>query len=277
MMPVNAIRCGLGEGAFWHPARGEFFWFDITGCTLHAPDRSWTFDEMVSAAGWIDRNRLLIASERGLFTFDLETAARDPLCALEADKPATRSNDGRADPQGGFWIGTMGKQAEPAAGAIWRYWRGELRCLYPGLTIPNAICFAPDGNSACFTDTATRQVLRVALGADGWPVGEPECWLDLGPEARNPDGAVFDAAGRFWVAQWGDGRIAAYAPDGRFLQAVAVPAAHASCPAFGGIDLGDLYCTTARQGLAHPGPLDGATFRQAGVGKGLPEHQVRVP
>lgn len=57
MTPLNAIRCDLGEGAFWHPERGEFFWFDITGRTLHGPGRSWGFDRMVSAAGWIDRDR----------------------------------------------------------------------------------------------------------------------------------------------------------------------------------------------------------------------------
>jgi sugar lactone lactonase YvrE len=67
--------------------------------------------------------------------------------------PANRPNDGRADPQNGFWIGTMGKTHAPNAGAIYRYYRGELRRLFAGLTIPNAICFSPDGQSAYFTDT----------------------------------------------------------------------------------------------------------------------------
>jgi sugar lactone lactonase YvrE len=276
MTPLNAVRCELGEGAFWHPARSEFFWFDITARTLHGLARSWTFADLVSAAGWIDRDRLIIASERALFTLNLDNGTRETLCALEAENTVTRSNDGRADPQGGFWIGTMGKSAQPQAGAIWRWHRGGLRKLYAGLTIPNAICFAPDGRSACFTDTETRQVMRVALDAAGWPTGAPECWLDLGPEGLNPDGAVFDAAGRFWVAQWGAGRVAAYAPDGQLVQSAAVPGVHASCPAFGRPALADLYCTTARQGLERPGPLDGATFRLAGVGKGLPEHQVHA-
>ena len=277
MTPLNDQRCDLGEGAFWHPERGEFFWFDITARKLHSLAKVWSFEHMVSAAGWMDRNTLLIASEVALFTFDLETGAQTPLCALEGDNPVTRSNDGRADPQGGFWIGTMGKAAEPGAGAIWRWYRGDLRRLYAGLTIPNGIAFAPDGRSACFTDTVTRQVMRVALDGAGWPVGAPVAWLDLRAEGLNPDGAVFDAEGRYWVAQWGAGRVAAYAPGGTLSQVVAVPAAHASCPAFGGAGLSDLYCTSARQGLEHPGPLDGATFRLGGVAKGQAEPQVLAP
>jgi sugar lactone lactonase YvrE len=276
LIPLNDTRCELGEGAFWHPVRGEFFWFDITGRKLHSLARTWSFDEMVSAMGWIDAERVLIASETRLMLFDLATSEIRTLSALEAESSSTRSNDGRADPQGGFWIGTMGKQAEPGAGSIWRYHRGELRRLYPGITIPNAISFPPDGGSACFTDTVTRQVMRVALDSEGWPTGRPEIWIDLRSEGLNPDGAVFDAAGLCWLAQWGAARVAAYAPDGRFLRAVDIPAPHASCPAFGGPELADLYCTTAREGRIRPSPLDGLTYCATGIARGQPEHRITL-
>ncbi|MCC5982862.1 MAG: SMP-30/gluconolactonase/LRE family protein [Rhodobacteraceae bacterium] len=274
MTPLNATRCELGEGAFWHPERAEFFWFDILGRKLHSLARTWDFPEMTSAMGWVDASSVLIASETRLMLFDLDTGTDRTLCALEAGNAATRSNDGRADPQGGFWIGTMGKAAQKGAGSIWRYHRGELRRLLRDITIPNAICFPPDGQSACFTDTATQQVMRVALDAEGWPRAAPECWLDLRAENLNPDGAVFDASGTFWVAQWGASRVAAYAPDGRFLRAVTFPAPHTSCPAFGGPTLSDLYCTTAREHRPTPTALDGATFRAPGVSRGQPEHRV---
>jgi len=276
MTPINDIRCALGEGAFWHPERSEFFWFDITGRKLHSLARSWDFAEMPSAMGWVSHAEVVIATETRLMLFDLNTGDGRTLCALEADNPVTRSNDGLADPQGGFWIGTMGKQAEKGAGAIWRYHRGELRCLFPGVTISNAICFAPDGKSACFTDTPTRRVMRVALDADGWPVGTPTCWLDLNADGVSPDGAVFAADGSFWVAQWGAGRVVGYAPDGGFIGAVKFPAPHTSCPAFGGPDFQTLFCTTAREGRQNPHDLDGATFAAQAPVKGMGEHRVRL-
>ena len=88
-----------------------------------------------------DQNSLLIASESALEVFDILTGRTDRIVALEADNPKTRSNDGRADPWGGFWIGTMAKDHEKHAGAIYRYYRGELRKLLPNISISNAICF----------------------------------------------------------------------------------------------------------------------------------------
>jgi sugar lactone lactonase YvrE len=274
MMPLNDTRCELGEGAFWHPERAEFFWFDITGRKLHSLARSWDFDEMPSAMGRVSDDEVVIATETRLLVFSLETASARTLCALEAENPATRSNDGRVDPQGGFWIGTMAKSAEYGAGSIWRWHKGELRRLFAGMTIPNAICFAPDGQSACFTDTPTRRVMRVALDAEGWPKSTPQCWLDLNAAKLNPDGAVFDADGAFWVAQWGAGRVAGYDTEGQFLSAVEFNAPHTSCPAFGGASLSTLYCTTAREGRRNPHDLDGACFKTKAPARGMAEHRV---
>lgn len=287
MEPFDSRICALGEGPFWHPIREQLFWFDILGRRMLAngPDgaQEWQFAEMVSAAGVISRDELLIASETALFRFDLETGARREVAALEADDPATRSNDGRADPQGGFWIGTMGKVEgpdEPKRGSIWRWYKGELRRLFQPFAVTNAICFTPDGRHAHFTDTVTQKVMKVALDAEGWPVGEPEVFLDLTAEGLFPDGAIVDADGILWLAQWGAGRVAAYGPDGRFLRAVVFPAPHTTCPAFGGPEMATLFCTSAQVGLAPEDraawPRAGMTFALPGVSRGQPVPLVRI-
>ncbi|MFC3088177.1 SMP-30/gluconolactonase/LRE family protein [Tabrizicola soli] len=279
-MIYDARPCELGEGALWHPLREELFWFDILNRTLHSRAQSWSFPELVSAAGWIGRDELLIASETGLFRFHLGSGTRSPVAA--AGTAATRSNDGRADRQGGFWFGTMGRKAEKGSGAVWRWRDGALRRLFQGITIPNSICFTADGRAAHFSDTATGQVMKVALDAAGWPQGEPEAWLDLDRAGLNPDGAVIDAEGRFWNAQWGAGRVACYTPDGRFLQAVETPdAAQSSCPAFGGPDLSTLFVTTALENMSAEArarhPASGQVFAFPAVARGLPEPQVLMP
>ena len=270
--------CALGEGPLWHPLRQQLYWFDILGKRLltrndDATDE-WQFDEHVSAAGWVDHDTLLMASETGLWRFSLETGARDLIMPLEADNPITRSNDGRADPWGGFWIGSMGKQSEKHAGAIHRFYKGELRTLYANITVSNAICFAPDRSCAYYTDTHSRQVMRQSLDTnDGWPIGDPAVFLDLRKDGLNPDGAVVDAAGNIWIAQWGASRVAVYSPQGAFIKAVDVDAKQASCPAFGGDDFSTLYVTSAAAGL-DAGASDGMTFAANDIGTGLPEYQV---
>ena len=283
MTPYDDRQCWLGEGPLWHPVRQQLFWFDIHERRLltregDAP-RAWDFEEMVSAAGWVDENRLLIASETRLFAFDLRDGSQRDVAPLEADMAHTRSNDGRADPWGGFWIGTMAKEGAGPVGAFYRYYKGEVRTLYDGLCIPNACCFSPDRRFAYFTDTADGIIKRVTLDPEtGWPSADPEGWLDLSGEAWGADGAVIDADGNFWNAQWDGWRVACYAPDGTLLRTVEVDAAHTSCPAFGGPDLTTLFCTTAGGRVSDAdkerSEHHGKVFFAPDIAKGQAEHQV---
>lgn len=275
-MIFDERRSELGEGPFWHPKREALFWFDILKQKLLTRDaqgpQEWYFSDMVSAAGWIDHSSLLIASTSGLIVFDLEHKTQRLLCGFEGDPPHNRPNDGRTDPQNGFWIGTMSQSHAQNAGAIYRYYRGTLRKLFSGLTIPNTICFSPDGQSAYFSDTPSGHVMRVALDTQGWPKGKPEVYLDLKPLGLNPDGAVIDTAGMMWLAQWGASRVAAYGPDGAFVKAISFDAPNVSCPAFGGDNLRTLYCTSAQEGMAPDArartPHAGKVFAQANVALG---------
>ncbi|MBO6511736.1 MAG: SMP-30/gluconolactonase/LRE family protein [Roseibium sp.] len=269
-------QCQLGEGPLWHPERQQLFWFDILSKQLltrtNGTPKTYQFAEHVSAAGWVSQSELLVASESRLFLFNLDTEATRDICPLEADNAVTRSNDGRADPKGGFWIGTMGFNAEPGAGAIYRFYRGELRKLFGNITISNAISFSPDAKTAYFADTDTQTIQKVELDQDGWPTETPTLFTDLTVSGHYPDGAVVDSEGHLWNAQWGAHRVARYAPDGSFVSEVSLPAAQVSCPAFGGADLQTLFATTAAVDLE--GEEEGRTYFAQTAVRGQAEHRV---
>ena len=270
--------CALGEGPIWHPDRKQFFWFDILNRRLLSRDGgaplAWDLPRMASAAGWIDRDRLLVADEAGLAVFDLRDGSQEPVAAIEADDAGTRSNDGRADRQGGFWIGTMGKGGERDLGAIYRYFRGEVRRLITPLGIPNAICFSSDGTLAYFSDTSVGRVWTWQLDAAGWPVGDPKPFLDLTDAGLSPDGAVIDSEGAFCVACWGAGRVMRFSQRGERLDDMPVGGIHSSCPSYGGSDLRDVLVTTALQDIEKPDTSQGLTYLTRANVPGLPEPQV---
>ena len=268
-MIFDSTLCSLGEGVLWHPLRHSLFWFDINNkCmferTIEAKKaKIWQFDEYVSAAGWVNYNQLMIASESKLFLFHLENKRLDAIVPLEKENKFTRSNDGRADPFGGFWIGTMAKQAELNEGAIYRYYRGELRKLYANITIPNSICFSPEGDTAYYCDTNLQQIMKVQLDSFGWPKDESILHINLQADGLRPDGSVIDVEGNLWNAQWGAHRVACYSSDGQFQQAVTFEASQISCPAFGGVELNVLFATSAAENIAQPGKENaGALYYQ---------------
>lgn len=271
-------NCLLGEGPLWHPERGELFWFDILARKLHTKGRHWTFDTFATAAGWVDHDTLLIATARDFRLLTLSTGTQQHVAPLEADNPLTRSNDGRIDPWGGFWIGTMGIHEQTPIGAIYRFYKGELRTLFPGIAIPNSISFAPDGTTAYFTDTATQQIMRQPLDGHGWPKGDPVLHVDLRGTGLWPDGAVVDAGGNLWVALWGAARVATFNPEGQEIASYAFPASQTTCPAFGDEDLSTLFVTSAAVGLSQPHvadhPASGQTFVLPTGTRGQREHRA---
>jgi sugar lactone lactonase YvrE len=283
-MIFDQTVCELGEGLLWHPERQALIWFDITGQKMFVREgadlKVWDLEEMCSAAGWVDRDNLLVASETALGVFHLDEGTWTHVTVLEAENSLTRSNDGRADPWGGFWIGTMGKKAEHRAGAIYRYSDGQLKKLYGGVTIPNAICFDGAAQCAYFTDTPTGVIRRVHVNEDGWPDTPTEVFADFKNAGLSPDGAVVLADGTLLVACWGAGGVVPVTPDGVIGTLIPAPAPHVTCPAMGGPMLTDLYCTSATEGMTSEALASytdaGKTFQLEGIGTGLAEPRVRL-
>lgn len=250
-------RCELGEGPFWHPLQERLFWFDILNKTLFSAtsggimvDR-FTFDATVTAAGVIDSDNLAIASAAGIFRLQLSTDTRELLIPLEPDSTTTRTNDGRVNPAGGFWIGTMGlsEPSKVAAGSLYQVRSGAVTKLLSDVFIPNSACFSPDGRTAYFADTTVGTIRKVSIDPEtGLPNGG---WTEFADTSHpgGPDGSVVDAEGFVWNARWGGSSVIRFAPDGRVDRTIKLPVSRVTCPAFGGKDLKTLYITSAREGM----------------------------
>ncbi|RVN96854.1 SMP-30/gluconolactonase/LRE family protein, partial [Sinorhizobium meliloti] len=237
------------------PGTGTAWWFNITGRELHelhlesGRKAIHSLPFLGSVLAVIDPLRQLIASDQGLFVRDTESSKLGHFATLE-EKPGNRSNDGRVHPCGALWIGTMGRSAEKHAGAIYHVAGSRVTKLYSNITIPNAICFSPDGATAYFTDTDVNQLMRVDIDpATALPTGDPVLLSDESTSPGGVDGAVCDADGLIWNARWGASAVEVYKPDGQKVARYAVPATQPSCPAFVGAKAERLLVTSAWQGM----------------------------
>lgn len=283
---LSSHACELGEGPSYDPVSDTLYWFDIVnGLLLEkrlGEDRTITtqLGQMASAQAIIDGERQLILTETGLHVRDRTSGRLVLHTAVEATNAATRSNDARVHPCGALWFGTMGKQAEAGAGRIYWFFRGELRELYAGVSIPNSIAFSPDGTIAYYADTAVGQIMRVACDArTGLPEGEPKVFAES-QGAGSFDGSVLDADGTLWNARWGEGRLDAYTPDGKLVDQVPLPVSQPSCPAFVGKHADRLAVTSAWIDLSDDArdaePDAGRTFLIDLPVKGRPEPDVLI-
>jgi sugar lactone lactonase YvrE len=272
------INSELGEGPTYDPATDTMLWFDIKGKKLHELHlATMTKTEhglpfLGSVLAVIDAERQLIVSDRGLFIRTTADGRLTPFVTLE-DKAQNRSNDGRVHPCGALWASTMGRSAEKHSGAIYHVAGTTVTKLFSDITIPNAICFSPDGSIGYFTDTDVNHLMRVALDPKtGLPVGTPEILSDESGTPGGVDGAVCDADGLIWNARWGANAVDVYTPDGTKIARHLVPASQTSCPAFIGGKADRLAVTSAWQDMDAAArladPNAGRTFELGIVVKG---------
>jgi sugar lactone lactonase YvrE len=256
---TGKILCGetleLGEGPSFDQATGTAWWFNIKGKELHelhlesGRKSVHPLPFMASVMAIVDPEQQLIASDQGLFIRNTQTGTFKAYATLE-DNPENRSNDGRMHPSGSLWVSTMGRRAQKGAGAIYHVAKGTVTKLYSSISIPNGICFSPDGSTGYFVDSAVNHIMKVALDPEtGLPTGDASVFNDQSGNPGDVDGSVCDADGLIWNARWGQGAVDVYKPDGTKIARYAVPATQSSCPAFIGAKADRLLVTSAWQDM----------------------------
>ena len=253
---LSDIACMLGEGPAYDARTDTLFWFDILQRKLFEKPLSGMetvvhdLPVMASALADVDERRQVLVTETGLQLRDRASGILEMLVEVEADRPDTRSNDARPHPSGALWFSTMGRKGEEQAGAIYWFFKGEVRRLFSHITVPNSICFSPDGTIGYFSDTHENRLYRVACDPEtGRPVDDPVLTIEGRERPGSMDGSVVDAEGILWNARWGGGRIDAWSPRGELIRSVPMPARQISCPVFIGREANRLAATSAYEGM----------------------------
>jgi sugar lactone lactonase YvrE len=228
----------------------------------------------------VTRNgKLLLAVRSGFACLDPETGQLSPIADPEADLPGNRFNDGKCDPQGRFWAGTMVEHG-PWGGAA-------LYCLdtdlsvskkLDGVTISNGLVWSRDSRRFYYIDTPTHQVFGFDFDPAGGELTNRRVVAEIPRELGAPDGMTIDEHDHLWIALWGGNSVVRVNPNGGKTDfRVTLPAENVTSCAFGGPDLDELYITTARVGLdaerRKAQPLAGCLFRARVPYRGVGSHR----
>lgn len=250
---VLAAEALLAEGPVWDARSSCLRWVDIHRGRVHRFDPVSgvdTFFEVGEDVGTVAvraAGGLVVATTTGLYTCLEDGGRRTLLHAVDTDPPGGRFNDGKADPWGRFWAGTMLDDPHGAC-ALYRLDPDHsLHTMVTGVSCSNGLAWSPDGTTMYYIDTQTGGVDAFDHTPSTGALSRRRRIVDI--DRGWPDGMTVDADGCLWVALWDGWAVRRYAPDGRLLATVEVPAQRVTSCAFGGPTLSTLYITTARVGL----------------------------
>jgi D-xylonolactonase len=263
----------LGEGPLWSVREQALYWVDILGHRLHRyshkdGERTWQFGQEVSAvAERAAREDLIITQRHSIASFNPVTEELTTLLQLETEVPDNRLNDGKCDPIGRFWAGTMDFAGKAPTGSLYRIDPG-LDCakVDSGYAVSNGPAWSSDYRTMYHNASADGCVYAFDFNLGSGEATNRRLFLQFGEKDGSPDGMTTDAEGGLWIAHWGAGKFTRHDTDadGRVTHTIELPCSQVSSCTFGGRDLTTLYMTTACTGLSaqqlRDEPLAGGLF-----------------
>ena len=267
-------RATHGEGPVWDPANAVLYWVDLTGCRLHSwkpgaeKERDFQFQEPVCAVAPVAEGRLLVAFAKRLAYVNLSDLSIEEICKVEPDLPGNRCNDGKMDPSGRFWIGTMSNDGSiEGAGALYRLDEGgQLTRVLDRLTIANGMGWSSNQRTMYFIDSPTREVWAFDFDPADSSITNQRTVIKVPGHLGIPDGMAVAEDNTLWVAHWGASCVCQWCPlTGDVLAVVETGCRHTSSCCFGGEKGRKLFITTSRLGIEpkrlEEAPLSGSLFQ----------------
>jgi len=271
----------LGEGALWNYKTGELLWVDIKSKILNfykpltGNNKEMFTGQMIGTVVPTETEQVLVALQNGIYKLDPKTGSKKLIVDPEEDLPDNRFNDGKCDPAGRFWAGTMSMVNEKNAGALYRLDPdSSIHKMVDNVSISNGIVWSPDNTKMYYIDTPTKKVMRYNYNNETGNIGDPEVAVEIPNDMGSPDGMTMDEEGNVWIALWGGSAVGCWNPEtGKLMHTIGVPAKNVTSCAFGDDDLGTLYITTARTGTSEEElemfPYAGGVFKTRPGVKGV--------
>lgn len=283
--PVLGLRDALGECPVWSGRDHCLTWIDIDSRLLHRlhpADGRYESRILPGRPGSFvltdDPDRLVVAVEHEIMDLSWSKATVTPRLRLEEPGTPTRLNDGRCDPAGRYWVGSMDDPSGSGrfAASLHRVDAGlQTATVQGGVGVSNGLAFSPDGSVMYWADTRRELVWAYDYDLATGERRNERVFLDFSTLPGKPDGACVDETGCYWVACVYGWAVLRATPTGEVDRIVELPVEKPSMPAFGGPDLDTLYITSISKGGATPASPDqtmaGALLSFTPGVRGLPE------
>jgi sugar lactone lactonase YvrE len=172
------------------------------------------------------------------------------LASVEATNDDTRINDGKCDPRGRLFYGTISAARDPVAGFYRTDPSGSTERLLDGITVSNGLGWDEERLRLYHIDSWTQRIDVFDYDMETGAATGRRPFVRIDAHDGLPDGLTVDAEGGVWVCLFGGGVIRRYSPEGMLSEVVSLPVSCPTSVAFGGPGLRTVFATTARHRLS---------------------------
>lgn len=279
----------LGEGAYWDHKTQRLYWVDILGKTVYQFDPETKVNlgfDMPSRVGTVvpqTDSTIVVALEDGIYVKNMVSDALIRISDVEADRPENRFNDGKCDPNGNLWVGSMNLAETDPTGSLYKVAPdGTTTAMLPHVTISNGIVWSKDETTMYYIDTPTAVIRAFDFDKETATISNERIAVRVSDTLGYPDGMAIDNQDHLWVGMWNGNAVLCFDPQtGQVIDRIEVPAHNVTSCAFGGPDLDELFITTASVDMTADErsayPLAGSVFRVKPGVSGVPSAQFGRP
>ena len=272
----------VGEGPLWDEERQVLYWVDILSSLLYIYDpatgenRALDVGRHVGTVVTRASGGLMLAVREGFASFDLETQELTLIANPEAHITGNRFNDGKCDPAGRFWAGTMAYENPTNQGSLYRLDTDlSVHKIFGDVAISNGIIWSLDHTTMYYIDTLRKNVRAFDYADDTGDISNERVIINVPEEIGMPDGMAIDSEGMLWVAHYGGSCVSRWNPNtAQLLEKIDLPVTQVTACAFGGPNLDILFITSAAQELdaaeLDRQPLAGGLFSIKTPHQGVP-------
>jgi sugar lactone lactonase YvrE len=250
--------CVIGEVPIWDEASRKLYFIDIIGSNIliyHDETgelRKIPAGQNIGSIVLTEEGGIIANLVDGIYRVDESAGEKSFIANPESDIKNNRFNDGKCDPSGRMWVGTMSRTLDSGFGDYIP--RGSLYCMdhdmriekkLEDVTISNGLAWTNDKTIFYFIDSPTQTVVAFDYDDESAAIKNRRVALDFRDVEGIPDGMCIDCEDKLWVAFF-DGRAVRHCDpqSGEILETIDVPASKVTCTAFGGDDYRDLIITT---------------------------------
>ena len=245
----------LGEGTLWVKSLNSIFFVDIKKKkifilnTKNQRKRIVKVNKEIGFLSHVKKSIFILGLKGELRILDLKTKKKIKSIIIEKEKPLNRLNDGKTDPKGRLWFGSMDNlERNIESGSLYCLDNNfKLTKVDSNYMITNGPAFI-DTKNFFHTDSRKKLIYKMKIDNNLNLKGK-KIFKKFSKFEGSPDGMTIDKFKNLWVCHFGGACISVFNKKGKKIHKIKFPAKNITNCTFGGSKNTDLYITSALKGL----------------------------